>query len=299
MSRVCPQVCFFLLVWCYSRGWALLRWRCHLFLWFCPRFYSSGNEIVLFICFVFLLPNVAYSSFFFLLSFFSYTKPSAEKLEARLGNGRRQGSLSDVSVHIGMGDMRRPSPKLSLLDRIVNYSRASINSLRSDKHSLNSLVLSEPDKHSLLVGEARCEEEFCWFPEAHMGQQQLLYTVVDCNCIYWRIEHVKLKELIAHPSAVGASGQHCWLEESLHAPFSFLHYRAHWGDFLFFSCRLSFLEVTALQHTLWPTPTLSDLLPLCVLGGHEASSEAWSRWSHPGSRVTINSPTVVICQYNL
>ncbi|XP_023258814.1 copper-transporting ATPase 1 [Seriola lalandi dorsalis] len=90
-----------------------------------------------------------------------YTKPSAEKLEARLGNSRRQGSLSDVSIHIGMGEMRRPSPKLSLLDRIVNYSRASINSLRSDKHSLNSLVLSEPDKHSLLVGEAMCEEEFC------------------------------------------------------------------------------------------------------------------------------------------
>lgn len=91
----------------------------------------------------------------------SYTKPSAEKLEAKLGNSRRQGSLSDVSVHIGMGDLRRPSPKLSLLDRIVNYSRASINSLRSDKHSLNSLVLSEPDKHSLLVGEALCEEEIC------------------------------------------------------------------------------------------------------------------------------------------
>uniref|UniRef100_A0A672H903 P-type Cu(+) transporter n=1 Tax=Salarias fasciatus TaxID=181472 RepID=A0A672H903_SALFA len=90
-----------------------------------------------------------------------YSKPTAEKLEARLGGGRRQGSLSDVSVHIGMGEARRPSPKLSLLDRIVNYSRASINSLRSDKHSLNSLALSEPDKHSLLVGEALCEEEFC------------------------------------------------------------------------------------------------------------------------------------------
>uniref|UniRef100_A0A8C9XTU5 P-type Cu(+) transporter n=1 Tax=Sander lucioperca TaxID=283035 RepID=A0A8C9XTU5_SANLU len=90
-----------------------------------------------------------------------YTKPSAEQLEARLGNGRRKGSLSDVSVHIGMGEMRRPSPRLSLLDRIVNYSRVSINSLRSDKHSLNSLVLSEPDKHSLLVGEALCEEAFC------------------------------------------------------------------------------------------------------------------------------------------
>ena len=105
-------------------------------------------------------PCLSFPTFsLFLLS--SYTKPSAEKLEARLGNSRRQGSLSDVSVHIGMGETRRPSPKLSLLDRIVNYSRASINSLRSDKHSLNSLVLSEPDKHSLLVGEALCEEEFC------------------------------------------------------------------------------------------------------------------------------------------
>uniref|UniRef100_A0A7N8YM80 P-type Cu(+) transporter n=1 Tax=Mastacembelus armatus TaxID=205130 RepID=A0A7N8YM80_9TELE len=82
-----------------------------------------------------------------------YTKPSAEKLEAQLCNNRQQGSLSDVSIHIGMGEMRRPSPRLSLLDRIVNRSRASINSLRSDKHSLNSLVLSEPDKHSLLVGD--------------------------------------------------------------------------------------------------------------------------------------------------
>lgn len=114
-------------------------------------------------------------------------------LEARLGNNKRQSSLSDVSVHIGMGEMRRPSPKLSLLDRIVNYSRASINSLRSDKHSLNSLVLSEPDKHSLLVGDALCEEEFCWIHKAHMGQQWLLYTEVDNNCIYWRLGHAKQK----------------------------------------------------------------------------------------------------------
>lgn len=91
----------------------------------------------------------------------SYTKPSPEQLEAKLGHIRRQKSLSEISVHIGMGAVRRPSPKLSLLDRIVNYSRASINSLRSDKHSLNSLVLSEPDKHSLLVGEPLCEEELC------------------------------------------------------------------------------------------------------------------------------------------
>ncbi|XP_024139715.1 copper-transporting ATPase 1 isoform X2 [Oryzias melastigma] len=82
-----------------------------------------------------------------------YTKPTAEKLEARLGHNKRQSSLSDVSVHIGMGVARRPSPKLSLLDRIVNYSRAFINSLRSDKQSLN--------KYSLLVEESVCEEEFC------------------------------------------------------------------------------------------------------------------------------------------
>ncbi|XP_057706100.1 copper-transporting ATPase 1 [Corythoichthys intestinalis] len=90
-----------------------------------------------------------------------YAKPTAEKLEARLGGDRRQGSLSDVSVHIGMGDLRRSSPKLSLFDRFVSYSRASINSLRSDKRSIHSLVLSEPDKHSLLVGEATCDEVIC------------------------------------------------------------------------------------------------------------------------------------------
>ncbi|XP_061690064.1 copper-transporting ATPase 1 isoform X2 [Syngnathoides biaculeatus] len=90
-----------------------------------------------------------------------YTKPSPEKLEGRLGGTRRQGSLSDVSVHIGMDELRRSSPKLSLLDRIVNYSRASINSLRSDKHSIHSLAVSEPDKHSLLVGDAPCDEDAC------------------------------------------------------------------------------------------------------------------------------------------
>ncbi|MBN3303402.1 ATP7A ATPase, partial [Amia calva] len=88
-----------------------------------------------------------------------YTKPTAEKLEARLQGQARQNSLSDISIHIGIDENRRESPKLSLLDRIVNYSRASINSLRSDKRSLNSMALSEPDKHSLLVAGGRCDEE--------------------------------------------------------------------------------------------------------------------------------------------
>ncbi|XP_060742200.1 copper-transporting ATPase 1 isoform X2 [Tachysurus vachellii] len=88
-----------------------------------------------------------------------YTKPTAEKLEQQILGQRKLGSLSDVSVHIGMGELRRSSPRLSLLDRIVNYSRASINSLRSEKHSLNSMALSEPDKHSLLIAGAHCDEE--------------------------------------------------------------------------------------------------------------------------------------------
>ncbi|KAJ8352448.1 hypothetical protein SKAU_G00239240 [Synaphobranchus kaupii] len=90
-----------------------------------------------------------------------YTKPSAEKLESRLKHrGQyRLNSMSDISIHIGIDECHQPSPKLSLLDRIVNYSRASISSLRSDKLSLSSMALSEPDKHSLLVGGTLCEEE--------------------------------------------------------------------------------------------------------------------------------------------
>ena len=45
------------------------------------------------------------------------------------------------------------------LSRIVNYSRASINSLLSDKRSLNSVGTSEPDKHSLLVGDCREDDD--------------------------------------------------------------------------------------------------------------------------------------------
>ncbi|KPP69160.1 hypothetical protein Z043_112097, partial [Scleropages formosus] len=88
-----------------------------------------------------------------------YSKPTAEKLESRLRGQMRQSSLSDISIHIGMGELRRSSPKLSLLDRFVSYSWASINSLRSDKRSLNSMALTEPDKHSLLVGDGHCDEE--------------------------------------------------------------------------------------------------------------------------------------------
>ncbi|XP_028671375.2 copper-transporting ATPase 1 [Erpetoichthys calabaricus] len=88
-----------------------------------------------------------------------YKKPSPEKLEKRVQGKVRQKSLSDISVHIGIDERRHESPKLSLLDRIVNYSRASINSLRSDKRSLNSMALSEPDKHSLLICDGPYEDE--------------------------------------------------------------------------------------------------------------------------------------------
>lgn len=70
------------------------------------------------------------------------------------------------------------------------------------------------------------------------------------------------------------------------------------GDLLSFSSRLSFVEVTALGHALWPTLWHFDPVTLCVQG-HEASSEPWSWCPHPGNREMISSASVVICQYNL
>ena len=70
-----------------------------------------------------------------------------------------QKSPSEISVHVGIDDTSRNSPKLGLLDRIVNYSRASINSLLSDKRSLNSIGTNETDKHSLLVGDCREDDD--------------------------------------------------------------------------------------------------------------------------------------------
>lgn len=81
-----------------------------------------------------------------------YKKPDPVKLEARAQGHMKQRSLSEVSVHIGMGEVRQESPKLSLFDRIVYYSRASINSLRSERRSITNIPLHDPDKHSLLLG---------------------------------------------------------------------------------------------------------------------------------------------------
>ncbi|XP_062998027.1 copper-transporting ATPase 1 [Elgaria multicarinata webbii] len=88
-----------------------------------------------------------------------YKKPTCEKYEHRARNQLRHKSPSEISVHIGIHETGPGSPKLSLMDRIVNYSRASINSLFSDKRSLSSIVLGEPDKHSLLVGDFREEDD--------------------------------------------------------------------------------------------------------------------------------------------
>uniref|UniRef100_A0A8C3DNR9 P-type Cu(+) transporter n=1 Tax=Corvus moneduloides TaxID=1196302 RepID=A0A8C3DNR9_CORMO len=82
-----------------------------------------------------------------------YQKPSSEKLEFRARGQLRHKSPSEISVRVGIDESGTGSPKLSLMDQIIAYSRASINSLFSDKRSVNSIVLSEPDKHSLLVGD--------------------------------------------------------------------------------------------------------------------------------------------------
>lgn len=89
----------------------------------------------------------------------SYRKPTYENYEPRARSPMGQKSPSEISVHVGIDDTSRNSPKLGLLHRIVNYSRASINSLWSDKRSLTSIATSEPDKHSLLVGECREDDD--------------------------------------------------------------------------------------------------------------------------------------------
>ncbi|XP_063490749.1 copper-transporting ATPase 1 isoform X6 [Symphalangus syndactylus] len=99
--------------------------------------------------------SVVLSSLFLKL----YRKPTYESYELPVRSQIGQKSPSEISVHVGIDDTSRNSPKLGLLDRIVNYSRASINSLRSDKRSLNSVVTSEPDKHSLLVGDFREDDD--------------------------------------------------------------------------------------------------------------------------------------------
>lgn len=45
MTLLFRQVFSFLWGWCCSLGWVLLRWRCRPSLWFCPPFYSNGNEL--------------------------------------------------------------------------------------------------------------------------------------------------------------------------------------------------------------------------------------------------------------
>uniref|UniRef100_A0A452V135 Copper-transporting ATPase 1 n=1 Tax=Ursus maritimus TaxID=29073 RepID=A0A452V135_URSMA len=99
--------------------------------------------------------SVVLSSLFLKL----YRKPTYENYELHARSQMGQKRPSEISVHVGIDDTSRNSPKLGLLDRFVNYSRASINSLLSDKRSLNSIGTGEPDKHSLLVGDLRDERQ--------------------------------------------------------------------------------------------------------------------------------------------
>lgn len=119
--------------------------------------------------------QLIYTGFFFL----SYKKPSYEKYELRARGQIRQKSPSEISVHVGIDETETISPKLSLMDQIISYSRASINSLFSDKRSLNSIVLSEPDKHSLLVGDFREEEDTAlWKALKKIHLARTLYALI-------------------------------------------------------------------------------------------------------------------------
>lgn len=77
-------------------------------------------------------------------------------------------------------------------------------------------------------------------------QQRLLYSEMDSDCIYSRLDQAEMKG--SHPSALGASGQHRLLEESLYI-YACCSLLAQPTDHMHFSCRLSFVEATASRDT--------------------------------------------------
>lgn len=91
---------------------------------------------------------------------FSYRKPDLERYEA-LAHGRMKPlSASQVSVHIGMDDRRRDSPRATAWDQVSYVSQVSLASLTSDRLSRHGGTTENGgDKWSLLLSDR--DEEQC------------------------------------------------------------------------------------------------------------------------------------------
>lgn len=94
----------------------------------------------------------------FLLS--SYKKPDMERYEMQAHGRMKPLSASQVSVHVGMDDRRRDSPRPTPWDQVSYVSQVSLSSLTSDRLSRHSATMDDGgDKWSLLLND-REEEQY-------------------------------------------------------------------------------------------------------------------------------------------
>ncbi|XP_053420005.1 copper-transporting ATPase 2 isoform X2 [Nycticebus coucang] len=89
-----------------------------------------------------------------------YKKPDLERYEAQAHGRMRPLTVSQVSVHIGMDDRRRDSPRATPWDQVSYASQVSLSSLTSDRPRRHSTsVDGGGDKWSLLLND-RDEEQY-------------------------------------------------------------------------------------------------------------------------------------------
>nr|XP_037842590.1 copper-transporting ATPase 2 isoform X2 [Chlorocebus sabaeus] len=89
-----------------------------------------------------------------------YKKPDLERYEAQAHGHMKPLTASQVSVHIGMDDRRRDSPRATPWDQVSYVSQVSLSSLTSDKPSRHSTAADDGgDKWSLLLND-RDEDQY-------------------------------------------------------------------------------------------------------------------------------------------
>ncbi|XP_016042966.1 copper-transporting ATPase 2 isoform X2 [Erinaceus europaeus] len=89
-----------------------------------------------------------------------YKKPDRERYEAQAHGRMKPLTASQVSVHIGLDDRRRDSPRATQWDQISFVSQVSLSSLKSDKVPRHSTAAEDSgDKWSLLLND-KDEEQY-------------------------------------------------------------------------------------------------------------------------------------------
>nr|XP_048312247.1 copper-transporting ATPase 2 isoform X1 [Myodes glareolus] len=89
-----------------------------------------------------------------------YRKPDVERYEAQAHGRMKPLNASQVSVHVGMDDRRRDSPKATSWDQVSYVSQVSLSSLTPDRLSRHGGPADDTgDKWSLLLSDR--DEEQC------------------------------------------------------------------------------------------------------------------------------------------